>query len=186
MKNALTRLILALGLLHIATPTNAGLQQGFQGIGWGSPSAATPALTRLHEKGDVTYYARPNEVRTIRDLPVGRVIYGFYRDRFFAAYLHIVSEQAYGEIRSRLMGSFGPPRRTAHSPDETVSIWKAGDIKIKLKRGNKKNRDKIAFYYAPISNKLNETTQEKSFERSYRFLPIDKNKRPQMLPLLEF
>ena len=44
---------------------------------------------------------------------------------------------------------------------------------------------KLAFYFTPLSNQLNEGQQEK-YEKTIQFLPVDKNKKYEAIPLLIF
>ena len=45
---------------------------------------------------------------------------------------------------------------------------------------------KVAFYYIPLSGQVNEEQEEKFRENTIKFLPIERDKTPKRLPLLEF
>jgi hypothetical protein len=45
---------------------------------------------------------------------------------------------------------------------------------------------KLAFYYSPLSKEVNESRVEEFPDKSYRFFPIEKGKKWERIPLLEF
>ena len=68
---------------------------------------------------------------------------------------------------------------------QQVHKWKYEKIKIKLKGGYEGKKMKLAFYYTPLSNELNEGKYEEQ-EKSLQFLPVKKNKKYPAIPLLIF
>ena len=173
--------------LVISAAGAADLEDGFMGIQWESPVARQEGLSRLYEKQNVVYYTQPHIVHTINDIPVSNVVYGFYDDKFFAVYIRLESEEVFGEFRKYFKSKYGLPDTTVSSKTrETVYKWKHGDIKIKLKTKEENYRMKLAFYYTPLSKKVNEEQLEKFHKKSLQVLPIKKNERPEMMPLLRF
>jgi len=165
----------------------ADLKTGFMGIQWASPAVHQKGLTRLYERGNVTYYTQPNIIHTIHEIPVPSVVYGFYEDRFFAVYINLDSEEVFGEFRSYLTSQYGnPEKKFSMKPGETVYKWKQDGVKIKLKTNEENFRMKLGFYYLPISQKVNEEQMEKNHSRSLQFFPIKKDETPEVLPLLRF
>lgn len=51
-----------------------------------------------------------------------------------------------------------------------------GNIKIKLKRHQRDGNMKLAFYYMPLSEIVNEAQQEELQEKTWTLFPIDKGK----------
>jgi len=144
-------------------------------------------LSRLYEKENVAYYIHPHVVYTIHDIPVSNVVYGFYDDKFFAVYIRLESEEVFGEFRKHFISKYGIPKTSVSTKTgETVYRWKHGDIKIKLKTKEANYEMKLAFYYIPLSTKLNEEQLEKFHDKSIQFFPIKKDEKPEMIPLLSF
>lgn len=81
------------------------------------------------------------------------------------------------------MEKFGEPRMKMDIKWQ-IFTWKDGDLVIKLKRLQDATNMKLSVYYFPLSRHLNEVDREP--EDSIRFLPIQKDKRPLMMPILEF
>ena len=57
---------------------------------------------------------------------------------------------------------------------------------MKLKFYQKDRRMKLAFYYSPIADRLNEQEAEASQQQSLQYFPIERDKRPETMPLLVF
>ena len=165
----------------------ADLEAGFMGIQWTSYAANQEGFTRLYEKENVTYYTQPNIVHTIHEIPVPNVVYGFYENQFFAVYINLESEEVFGEFRNYLKSQYGTPAMSfSTKTNETVYKWKIGKIRIKLKTNEINHRMKLAFYYLPLSKKLNEERMEQFHSKSLQFFPIKKDEKPERMPLLRF
>ena len=178
-----------LPLLLLCTPIiyAADLQDGFLGLKWRTKISELTGYSKLRENGDISYYRNLNKVYTISNIRIPKVIYGFYTDRLFAVYLLIESPDAFGKIRDYMISQYGDPKETLTMKNEqTVYNWKYGTVKIKLKRYEKVGNMKLAFYYMPLSNKVNEAQQEQFLDKSYQFFPIEKDKVPEWIPLLRF
>jgi hypothetical protein len=151
-------------ILGLATSLPAAdLQQEFNGIQW---SASSKKITRLQEsaaKGAVRYFQRTGDRFTIADLTFDHLIYGFYQDQFFAVFINLQSDAEFNQIKDHLTRTFGKPRANFRM-NETVFIWDYRKIKIKLKQDEKGRSYKLAYYYRPLSEKLNEESLEEKTE----------------------
>ena len=86
-----------------------------------------------------------------------------------------------------MTSKYGDPRESFTLKNELkVYTWIYQTIKMKLKTNEKVGNMKLAFYYMPLSNKVNESQQEELIEKSYQFFPIEKDKVPERIPLLRF
>ena len=165
----------------------ADLQEGFSGIKWGTEISVLKNFKKIGDTDNVSYYLNPNELHSIKNIDVPHVVYGFYNDQFFAVFAVIDKFEAYSQLKSQLMTKFGDPQITLTARQEqTIYRWKHKDIKIKLKLRGIDDKMKLAFYYTPLSTKIDENRVEELHDRSYRFLPIDKDKKWERIPLLEF
>ncbi len=165
----------------------ADLQEGFSGIKWGTDISALKNFKKIGDSDRVSYYLNPNELYSINNIDVPHVVYGFYNEKFFAVFAVIDKFEVYSQLKSQLMTKFGDPQITLTvRQEQTIYRWKHKDIKIKLKLRGTDDKMKLAFYYTPLSSKIDENRVEELHERSYRFLPIDKDKKWERIPLLEF
>jgi hypothetical protein len=165
----------------------ADLNEGFSGIKWGTDISVLKGFTKMGDNDKVSYYLNPNEMHSIKDIDVPRVIYGFYNGKFFVVLAVIDKFEVYSQLKSRLTAKFGNPQMTLTARQEqTIYRWKHNDIKIKLKLRGIDDKMKLAFYYIPLSAKIDENRVEEATERSLRFFPVEKGKKWDRIPLLEF
>jgi hypothetical protein len=148
----------------------ADISEGFLGLKWETNLATIDNLSKLSQKENVVYYFRPSEIGLIYNVNVGRVIYGFYRDKFFAVYFRIKSRKDFDKIKELMISDYGSPRAQLRV-NQTIYIWEHGDIKIKMKLFEKADTHKLAYYYTPLSNKLNESRLENNVEQIIKLVP---------------
>ena len=164
----------------------ASIEKAFLGLAWGADIREQTGFTLRHGKDNLRFYTKPGTVRTVRDIKVRQVVYGTYKYRFFAAFLILDEPQAFAELSDYMQSRYGVPKTSYQMPGElTTHRWRHGDIKMKLKSAPEGQYMKLAFYYEPLSRQLNEERVERQ-QDGVRFLPIERHKKPEALPLLEF
>jgi hypothetical protein len=183
--------ILAIGAVLIfslhGAVWSADLTEGFSGLKWGTDIGETRNLIRVGSNADIDYYINPEVVHTIGDIRISQVIYGFFKQRLFAAYVHIENLKVFSRIKEALQTRYGVPKVVYNERGEpSIYRWKTEKIKIKLKVDSTGGKMKTAFYYIPLSGRVNEESEEAFRENKIRFLPIERGKTPKRLPLLEF
>ncbi|MBU0943325.1 MAG: hypothetical protein KKC20_25495 [Proteobacteria bacterium] len=188
MKKYHVTIFIVFFVLFFATISIASeLEHGFMKYKWGESISRYEDLTELYTKKDVTYYSNPGESYTLDDFPINDVIFGFYKGNLFAVYIGIDTLETYDDINQHMKLKYGLPGTKISDKDHLTTIkWKYKDITIKLKTDEIKRKMKLAFYYHPLSMDLKSEHLEEINETSFRFFPIDKNKKPKMIPFLEF
>lgn len=165
----------------------ADLQDEIFGLKWGTHVSGLKGFSKIWSSSNVDFYRKPGEVRTINDVDVYEVIYGFYDGQLFAVYIHINSIEVFDDFRRYMKSKYGIPKKTMDvKTGQTTYRWKYNDVKTKLKIYEKNNYMKLAFYYIPLSSKVNAAQEEKLQNESFKFLPIERDKKPERMPLLEF
>jgi hypothetical protein len=165
----------------------AHLTEGFSGIKWGTPIETLSHFKKVGSRGEIAYYVNPDVLHTIGDVEVPQVIYGFFAERLFAVYAQIDSLAVYARIKNEFQSHYGMPKVVYGSTGQPeIYRWKSGQIKIKLKTDDSLRKIKVGIYYTPLSDKVNEAGEEKYRESELKFLPIERDKEPLRLPLLEF
>ena len=163
------------------------LEQAFLGLPWGVDIRDQKGYELLYEKGDLRYYIQPNTVRTVKGFKIARVIYGTHDHHFFSAFLLIDSMETFDDIKAYMEDRYGFPKISwSVAGDQTTYKWTHRTIRMKLKFYQQDRRMKLAFYYQPIANKVNEQEADASHQQSLQFLPIERDKQPEALPLLVF
>ena len=141
----------------------ADIQDDFLGVKWTTNISELPDFKKLSGKDDVAYYENPTEIYTVFEVKNPSVIYGFYKGQFFATYIQVNTFTVFERVKEHISEKFGPPKTTLKmKARQTIHRWKHQGIKIKLKLFELEGKMKLAFYYTPLSNKVNEA-QEGSF-----------------------
>ena len=137
------------------------LQKGFLGTNWGVHISELTGLSKVSKKGDVSYYRNSQKSYTVFDVDTANVILGFFKDKFFAAYVAVESIEVFDRAKNRLTQKLGPPKTVLKTQNrQTIYSWKQMDTKIKLKLNEKEGKMKLSFYYAPLANKVNQVQRD--------------------------
>ena len=177
----------ALILMMTVPAWGQALDREFLGLSWGSDMRDQKGYQLLYEKGDLRYFIQPDTPRVVKGFEITRVVYGTQNHQFFSAFLMIDSMETFDEIKAYMQKRYGFPRISwSVAGDQTTYRWKYKMVRMKLKFYQKDRRMKLAFYYTPIANRVNEKEAEANQEKSLQFLPIERDKKPDALPLLVF
>ena len=165
----------------------ADLDKGFFDIKWKTSLSETAGFKKVGENLNVSYFTNPERVFTINEIRISDVVYGSYGNQFFAVYANIDDMEVFAQLRRYMNRNFGVPRITKSMPTEqTTYQWKHEKTKIKLKTYENRNNMKIAFYYTPLSRKVNESQQEDFYENFSRSrFPLDDSKMQKAMNLME-
>ena len=165
----------------------ADLGKGFFDIQWKTNLSRTAGFKKVGENLNVSYFISPERVFTINEIKISDVVYGSYADQFFAVYINIDNIEVFAQLRRHMNRNYGLPRITRKLPaEQTTYQWKHEKTKIKLKTYENKNNMKMAFYYTPLSRKVNESQQEAFYENFSRpRFPLDDSKMQKAMNLME-
>jgi hypothetical protein len=158
----LKTIIYALAILFTLSGIShaADIGQSFLGVKWGTNISELHDFKKISEKGNVAYYRNPAKVYTVYEVENPSVIYGFYKGEFFATYIQVGTYTVFERVKDHLSGKFGDPKTTLKvKTHQTIHRWKHQKIKIKLKLHELEGKMKLAFYYTPLSNRLNAAEQ---------------------------
>ena len=175
--------IYGLGFLFILTGVlhAAELNESFLGVKWGTNISELPKFKKISGKDDVAYYTNPAKVYTVFEVENPSVIYGFYKDQFFATYIQINSISVFERVKDHISEKFGESKtKLKMKARQTIHKWKHQDIKIKLKLFELEGKMKLAFYYSPLSNKLNEEEQGSFPTNTERVFTLDEGSKKEI------
>jgi hypothetical protein len=160
-------------------------QQSIHGMKWGSTVTQNAGLSKVHEANRAVYYAKPNTLYKISDQPVAGVFYGFYNDKFFAVFVKMHTPAQFTELKKAFDAQYGAAKSSFNKQSkQQVYRWKDGDVKIKLKKIEATGQFKLAFYYAPLSTKLNEERLEDIPPEIYKLSASQEGESTESAPLL--
>jgi hypothetical protein len=141
---------------------------------------------KIEEKDDLSYYVNPTIVHAIDDIKIPQVIYGAYKQKFFAVYIQVETSESFSQLKRYITEKYGKSKTTMRiNPDRIIHTWKHHEAKIKLKRNDETGAMKLGFYYTPLSSKVNEI-QAEAFQKSKSRIQVDRERAVETLDLLKF
>jgi hypothetical protein len=153
---------------------------------WGSSVSENPDLSLVHKTDLAAYYAKKNTIYMISSQPVPGVFYGFYNDKLFAAFIKLRSHNQCSSLKDAFDTKYGDAKSTFDPESgQRVDRWENGNVIIKLKMIEDKGQFKIAFYYAPLSNSLNEERLENIPPGTYNLSAPKAGDSTREVPLLD-
>ncbi|MEJ2728350.1 MAG: hypothetical protein P8185_07560 [Deltaproteobacteria bacterium] len=180
-------LFITVFLMSTGSLNAADLKSGFFDIKWKANLSQTAGFKKVGENLSVSYFISPQRVFAINGIKISDVVYASYADQFFAVYINIDTIEVFAQLRRHMNRNYGVPRITKTMPGEqTIYQWKPAKTKIKLKTYENKNNMKMAFYYTPLSRRVNESQQEAFYENFRRPLfPLNASRMKQAEKLME-
>ena len=174
--SGLTILFVLTGVLHAAE-----LNESFLGVKCGTNISELPNFKKISGKEDVAYYENPTKIYTVFEVENPSIIYWFYKDQFFATYIQVVTFTIFERVNDHISEKFGPPKtKLKMKARQTIHRWKHQGIKIKLKLYELEGRMKLAFYYTPLSNKVNAAQQGSFPTVPKRVTTLDESTRQEI------
>lgn len=187
MKTSCLAVVISILLSTFTSVSAADLKDGFFEYSWGESINHFPEFNYLYSKDGISYYSDPGRSYTIKNLEVNDLVFGFYEEQLFAVYIGINSLDVYDNIDQYLKSKYGWPETKVSSKDPlTVYKWKYKGVVLKLKTDQLGAKMKLAFYYPSLVQDLRKEQLEQAQNTSFKFFPIDKNKKPEHIPFLEF
>jgi hypothetical protein len=138
--------VLAIGYLLFGS--TAREPRDFRGIQWGSPVANVPEMKLLAEAGDLKFYEKTNDRMKIGDGDVERIVYGFYKGRFYNVMIYYSSPANYQKIQEALSDAFGKPFQPNES--EKKLFWNGEQVNLLLHFDEASNTGRVTYLYKPI------------------------------------
>ncbi len=178
------QIIYGLVFMFISTGVlyGADLQEGFLGTHWGSHISELTGFNKVSQKGDVSYYRNPQKSYTIFGVDTANVIFGFFKDKFFAAYIAVESIEVFDRTKNHLTQKLGSPQTILKTQNQqTIFSWRQADTRIKLKLYEKEGKMKLAFYYTPLAKKVNQAQREQFLQMPAYDFSIDSRSRQQAI-----
>ena len=157
------KIVMAICLLSITLifiPIVAGssmaddFQTGFGGIGWATALDQVRDCEDVESREGIQYCLRREQAHILLGEPVPAVLYGFYNDAFFAVFVKIEDDDAYGITKTRLMDRLGTPETSLDKEGVTSTLrWTEGKVRVVLSNDRSKEGFRLAYYYVPVADK---------------------------------
>lgn len=135
-------------------------KEGVLGIAWAANIRDLPDMQLIAEDGDHRYYSRAGQEPKIEDITVDKIVYGFYKGRFFNVMAYFSSKPSFAKMKDRLAGKYGNP----YKPDQTdvKFFWAVDKVHLLLTYDEAANQGRLSYFYQPIEGEIerNEKTKE--------------------------
>ena len=156
-------------------------------MAWGSSIQSHPNLVLVHTKMPAAYYTNAEVAYQESGTQVSSVIYGFYRDQLFAAFVKLKTPLQFSNLKRHFSTRYGAPK-TKHYPDSglTVYRWKDKAVKIKLKIRDAAKEMKMAIYYDPLATEFNQEQLENMPREVWNLPSAPKREARKKKPLIVF
>jgi hypothetical protein len=162
------------------------IDKGFTDIPWGTYIDQLEQMRPLGSSEEVNYYVIPHRAYTIFETEIDQVVYGFHHERLFAVYADLKSIDAYTQLKSKITQKYGYPKVSMDTRlNQTHYIWSHGDAKIKLKHEEASGKMKLAFYYTPLSSRVNLERQEAYEPPPRKLFPLSDRQKTEAIRTYE-
>src|SRR5271165_6286977 len=96
---------------------------GFRGQKFGTPFSEFQGLTLENDEGDLKLYSKKDENLQLGPVKLERVIYHFFKDKFFAVSLHTQERDNTLRLLRVAQAAFGPGNWRPNAKDDLDQTW---------------------------------------------------------------
>jgi hypothetical protein len=151
MTGAIALAAVCLWLFNYASTTTQE-REGILGVAWSANIRDLPDMQLIAEDGDHRYYTRAKDESKVEEITVDKIVYGFYKGRFFNLMAYFSSKPSFSKMRERLSGRYGNP----YKPDESDQkfFWTVDTVHLLLTYDEAANQGRLAYFYQPIEGEI--------------------------------
>jgi hypothetical protein len=117
-------------------------------VKWGSTPQAAPGLSLTAEEGHWKFFERQGEPMTEEGLAAEKVVYSFYKDRFYSGLIYFSSLEGYEKVKAAYTNRYGEP--VSPEPDSKKVFWNFDNVGILLTFDEAAASGRVVFSYKPI------------------------------------
>ncbi len=163
------------------------IDQGIHGMKWGGSVSDYERMVLVHQNQAAKFYVKSDIQYFAANQKVSRVSYGFYRDQLYAAFIRLQAVEQFSKLAEIFSEKHGTPRVSYEDAGKQVIFrWKVDNVKIKLKMKDSIGMYKLAFYYSPLSDQLNQEHLDQIPIQAYGPESSDERETDQIVPLIEY
>ena len=122
---------------------------GFRGIKWGTRISELSDMRLTEDSKEERYYTRLNDKMQIGSTEIERIVYGFYKDRFFVVIVTCRHHDNFSKLRETLFQLYG----SGYSPNPAVEkyYWMGDSVNVVLDFKEVQQKGLIWFSYKPLA-----------------------------------
>jgi hypothetical protein len=136
---------------YLASPPDQEAE-GFRGIAWAANIRDLPDMKLIGEEKDQKFYVREGETVELHGVLMDKVVYGFYKGRFYNVMIYFSSMPSFTKVREQLSREYGSPFR----PDESGRkfFWSSGKVNTLLTYNDTLSQGRISHFFQPIEAEI--------------------------------
>lgn len=134
--------------IYLYTSATQSEPGDFKGMQWGADLHGFSGMKLLAEDGDVRYYQKENDSMKVDGAGMNKIVYGFYKGRFFNAMAYFGAESAYTTIKESFAREYGDPLQTDQNARKC--FWNGETTSVLLTWEGPTKTGRIAFFFKPI------------------------------------
>jgi hypothetical protein len=156
---AIASVVVCLLLFNYASTTTRE-REGILGIAWSANIRDLPDMQLIAEDGDHRYYTRAKDESKLEEITVDKIVYGFYKGRFFNVMAYFSSKPSFSKMKDRLSSKYGNP----YKPDETDQkyFWTIDTVHLLLTYDEAANQGRLSYFYQPIEGEIERNEKAKA------------------------
>jgi hypothetical protein len=152
--------LLAVGFLGVAPAVHGFPNEpgDFRGMKWKADISDFPGMLFIAADGELKFYEMKNENTKIGDATVSKIIYGFYKNRFYSVLVYFDGLLNYSKIKEIYTQKYGSP----FQPNEYVSkyFWHGDIVDILLTYDDVMKHGRITYFYKPLAAVMEEDEKQ--------------------------
>jgi len=139
-------------IVYVVMPGSESAPQGFRGIEWDADIGKLSGLSMFAEDGDLKFYVRPDDRMKLGDVALEKLIYGFYKGRFYNVMMYYSSPDNFSRVQEVLSRQYGAPYQPTES--EKKYFWEDGNVSVLSTYDDDSNTGRISYIFKPIEAEM--------------------------------
>ncbi len=126
--------------------------EGFGGIPWASNIRDLPEMKLLAEDGHFGFYTRENEAEKFEGVDIDKIVYGFYKGRFYNAVVYYRSPGSFSALKESFEKLNGSPYQP--DPAQKKYFWSGNVTTLLLTYDDAANQGRVSYLFQEIENEI--------------------------------
>jgi hypothetical protein len=133
---------------------------GFRGIKWGTNINALPDMGLIDSDGETKFYIRRNDKMKIGDADVDKIVYGFYKTRFFYVRIKFNNFSNFTRLKETLFSQYGQ----GDKPNQFMEkyFWHGAAVSISFNYNEIGKKGEIYYFFIPVSDEERKDEEERA------------------------
>lgn len=158
-------LVLSVAIISTTALADYTPPTGFRDIPWASsPNAVMGGMALVEDHGDMKCYTRKKESLKIGDADLKRIVYCYYKDRFFALTVKFSGATNFTKIQETLTQKFDEPLRPNRYMDKYWWGIGGSTVTIMLEYNDISKVGDFSYIYEPISAEQTKNEKQRATE----------------------